>query len=218
MTETAAAWDDEYARGRYRHDPPVPFVADILTAARVHRLTSGLYVGCGNGRNYLPLVAGGLDLTGLDVSRTALDQLAARLPGARLHHGDLATLPPGGHAVVVGIQVFQHGTGAQARAHVRAAAGRVAPGGLLCVRVNAVGTDIWPAHEVIERGEGVTVRYTEGPKRGLAIHFFTAAELRSAVGPGFREVLPLRLDSTARARPGYGQWSQWEAIWRRDGG
>ena len=30
----AASWDKEYASGRYRDDPPVAFVADILTAAR----------------------------------------------------------------------------------------------------------------------------------------------------------------------------------------
>ncbi|HEY3504209.1 MAG TPA: class I SAM-dependent methyltransferase [Actinocatenispora sp.] len=218
MTETATAWDDEYARGRYRHEPPVPFVDDILAAARAHHLTSGLYVGCGNGRNYLPLVAGGLDLTGLDISRTALDQLAERRPGARLHHGDLATLPPGGYDVVVGIQVFQHGTAAETRAHVRAAAERVAPGGLLCVRVNALGTDIWPAHDVIEDGDGRTVRYTAGPKSGLAIHFFAADELRAAVGPGFREILPLRRDSTVRPDPAHGRWCQWEAVWHRDVG
>ena len=70
----AAAWDVEYAAGRYRDEPPPPFVGDILAAVHEQRLLGklGLYVGCGNGRNYLPLVAGGLDLVGLDVSATAL--------------------------------------------------------------------------------------------------------------------------------------------------
>lgn len=216
--DPASAWDAEYARGRYLDEPPVPFVRDVLATAHRYGHTTGLYVGCGNGRNFLPLLAGGLDLTGLDVSRTALDQLAARAPGARLHHGDLASLPPGGYPLVVGIQVFQHGDAATTRAHVRAAADRVVPGGLLCVRVNAVGTDVWPAHEVLERGDGLTVRYTAGPKRGLAVHFFAADELRAAVGDGFREVLAMRRDDTTRAVAEHGRWCQWEAIWRRDGG
>ena len=29
-TTGAASWDKEYAGGRYRHEPPVAFVADIL--------------------------------------------------------------------------------------------------------------------------------------------------------------------------------------------
>jgi hypothetical protein len=57
----AAAWDAEYGAGRYRGEPPVALTEDILAAARAFGLTRGLYVGCGNGRNYLPLVAAGLD-------------------------------------------------------------------------------------------------------------------------------------------------------------
>lgn len=52
---TAAAWDAEYGAGRYRDEPPVAFVQDILAAARRTGLASGLYIGCGNGRNYLRL-------------------------------------------------------------------------------------------------------------------------------------------------------------------
>ena len=41
------------------------------------------------------LVAGGLDLTGLDISAAAIAQLAARIPDRRdlLIHGDLSSLP-----------------------------------------------------------------------------------------------------------------------------
>jgi hypothetical protein len=108
--DPAAAWDAEYQAGRYRDDPPVPFIRDILTAAGRAGLNSGLYIGCGNGRNYLPLVAGGLDLTGLDISATAISQLADRAPGRRdrLVRGDLAALPADArYPVVIGIQVFQ---------------------------------------------------------------------------------------------------------------
>jgi len=65
----AAAWDAEYAAGRYAGDPPVAFVRDIVDAARERGLRRGLYVGCGNGRNLLPLLDAGLDLTGLDIPR-----------------------------------------------------------------------------------------------------------------------------------------------------
>jgi SAM-dependent methyltransferase len=117
----AAAWDAEYAAGRYVGEPPVAFTRDILAAARQAGLTRGLYIGCGNGRNYLPLVVGGLDLTGLDISATAIAQLSARAPG-RLVHGDLSELPAtAAYPPVIGIQVFQHGDRAAAHAHIRAA-------------------------------------------------------------------------------------------------
>jgi SAM-dependent methyltransferase len=83
--DVATAWDREYAAGRYTGDPPVPFVHDIITSATragvLHR--SGVDIGCGNGRNYVALVDGGLDVIGLDVSETAIRQLAARLPVVR---------------------------------------------------------------------------------------------------------------------------------------
>ncbi len=216
----AAAWDAEYAAGRYAGEPPVEFVRDIVAAARERGLRHGLYVGCGNGRNLLPLLDAGLDLTGLDISAQAIAQLRVRRPGraSRLITGDLAALPRAArYDLVVGIQVFQHGTRAQAHQHLAAAAARVRPGGLLCLRVNAAGTDIGHAHQRFEEhGDGsFSVRYRSGPKAGLDIHFFTVTELAAVLGGAFGAVLPPRRHSTLRTPPGRGQWSQWEAIWLR---
>jgi SAM-dependent methyltransferase len=215
----AACWDAEYRAGRYSNEPPVAFAHDIAAAARQAGVARGLYVGCGNGRNYLPLVEAGLDLTGLDISAAAIAQLAARVPGRRdrLICGDLDALPADAvYPLVIGIQVFQHGDRATTHAHIRAAQARVTPGGLFCLRVNASATDIWPEHETTERdGDGgCTVRYIAGSKQGLSIHFFAAAELGALFADGFAPLLPLRLRHTRRVPPQPGQWSQWEAIWR----
>lgn len=220
MTATAAAsWDAEYASGRYRDEPPVRFAHDVIEAARSRNLSRGLYVGCGNGRNFVPMTEAGLDLIGLDTSATAITQLRQRGPGAaRLVVGDLgALLPSARFELVIGIQVFQHGRRGQAHRHVARAATRVAPGGLLCVRVNAASSDIRHDHERTENGDdgGFTVRYLSGPKTGLDIHFFTPAELEGCIPGGFSPVLPLRLDRTPYDPPALGQWSQWEAIWQR---
>src|SRR5882762_8428917 len=71
------AWDVEYATGtRYTPDePPVGFAADILAVAKEHGIERGLYVGAGNGRNFIPMSDAGLELTGLDISMVAIDQL-----------------------------------------------------------------------------------------------------------------------------------------------
>ena len=218
-SDPASAWDAEYAAGRYASDQPVAFTSDILAAARQAQVSRGLYIGCGNGRNYLPLVAGGLDLTGLDISAAAIPQLADRAPGRRdrLVHGDLSALPgAAAYPLIIGIQVFQHGDRAAAHAHIHAARDRLTPGGLFCLRVNATATDVWPRHVVTEQHPdgGFTVRYLTGPKQGLLIHFFTASELSSLFTGAFTPVLPPRLQKTRRDPPGPGQWSQWEAIWR----
>jgi len=215
------SWEAEYRRGRYQGEPPVPFTDDILRAARSYGLTQGLYVGCGNGRNFLPLSRNGLTLTGLDISGTALAQLAASAPefAGRLVHGDFSALAKDNtYDLVIGIQVFQHGDRATTGSVIAEAQRRLRPGGLFCLRVNAVSTDVWPAHEVTEQAPdgGFTVRYLAGSKAGLLIHYFSAAELDALFSPPrFEPVLPPRIDQTWRQPLGApGQWSQWEAIWR----
>jgi SAM-dependent methyltransferase len=218
-TEAAASWDAEYASGRYRHEPPVGFTRDIISAARAANLRRGLYIGCGNGRNLVPLSEAGLDLIGLDISARAIAQLRERPPGtAGLAVGGIDALRPSAEFdLVIGIQVFQHGNRGQAHWHLTGAAAHVAAGGLLCVRVNATGTDIRHRHERTEEdGDGgFTIRYLGGPKTGLEIHFFTAAELTGLMSKDFSPVMPPRLNSTPHVPPARGQWSQWEAIWQR---
>jgi hypothetical protein len=106
----------------------------------------------------------------LDVSGTAVRQLADRLPDhrARLFVGEIAALRPGTHLpLVIGIQVFQHGRAARASAHIRAALSLVAPGGLFCIRVKADATDVFHDHRVSEQAAdgSYTVEYLDGPKR-----------------------------------------------------
>jgi len=218
---TARAWDAEYAAGRYSGEPPVAFVADIVAAAKDAGVHRGLYVGCGNGRNYVPLTEAGLDLTGLDISATAIAQLTRRLPERqdRLVTGDLSALPAGQRfPLVVAIQVLQHGSRAQTHSLLRDSLDRVAPGGLYAIRVNAVGTDVHPAHQVTERGEdgSYSVKYLEGPKAGMTVHFWAARELDAAVTrAGFASLLAVRPQATWRAVREQGLWLQWEGIYRR---
>jgi SAM-dependent methyltransferase len=218
---TSESWDAEYRRGRYLDEEPVAFVEEILTCSQRIGLPPGrgLYIGCGNGRNYLPLVRGGLDLIGLDISQVSLEQLAARAPerAGDLVHGDVESLPDdAAFSIVIGIQVFQHGREGEAHAHIAAALRRLAPGGLFCVRVNAVGTDFVHEHRIVERNAdgGFTVEYLSGPKTGLAIHFFAESELARLVSP-LESLVPLRVQATERKPPGEGRWLQWEGIWRR---
>jgi SAM-dependent methyltransferase len=202
---------------RYEGEPPLGFVDDILKAVVARDVAPrGLYIGCGNGRNYAPLVDAGLDLVGLDVSQAAITQLAEKQPDRRhrLVCGDLEALTPETkYPLVIGIQVFQHGDRDSAHAHIQAAKSRVMDEELICVRVNAVGTDIEYEHQITERHPdgGFTIRYLKGAKSGLLIHFFSHDELASLF-TSREEVLPMRVQETWREPRSRGRWLQWEAI------
>jgi cyclopropane fatty-acyl-phospholipid synthase-like methyltransferase len=168
-----------------------------------------------------PLLDAGMELIGLDVSWTALQQLGRRLAprSASLICGDLRSLDPSARFdVIVAIQVFQHGRQAQTHEHIEEAKRRTSVGGLICVRANSTETDVFPAHDIVERGTdgSFTVRYRDGSKKGLDVHFFSEVELRALFAHAFTAVVPPREQVTPRTPPDPGQWTQWEAIWRRD--
>ena len=218
----ARQWDEEYRRGRHAAEPPLPFVDTILEvlAGRGAREAPGLYVGCGNGRNWAPLVDAGLALWGLDVSGEALRQLAVRRPdrAGRLLLGDFLQFePPTPLAYLVAIQVFQHGTQADAAAYFDRAAALLAPGGLLFVRVNSARTQVFHRHAILEDNAhgGFTVRYLDGPKQGMPIHFYAAAELEALTRAAFHGVRAPREEIIQRAPPQHGFWAQWEAVYER---
>jgi hypothetical protein len=219
----AQRWDDEYRRGRYADEPPLPFVDTILELVRRHRPArdgTGLYVGCGNGRNYVPLVDAGLDLQGLDLSGEALAQLASRRPdlGPRLHVADFREFePPAPLAYVIAIQVFQHGTRGEVGSYFARVAALLAPIGLFFLRVNSAATQVTRPHTVVEHGEdgSFSVRYREGPKAGMAIHFYARAELEALTRERFDTLVEPREEIIHRAPPERGFWAQWEAVYRR---
>src|SRR5262249_55249466 len=156
-----------------------------------------LYVGCGNGRNYVPLVDAGLNLRGLDVSTEALGQLTARRPdlGRHLHLGDVREFEPlAPLAYVIAIQVFQHGTRQDVMSYFARVAALLAPAGLFFLRSNSAATQVIRQHTVVEHAEdgSFSVRYREGPKAGVAIHFYTRAELEALTREQFETLVEPR--------------------------
>jgi hypothetical protein len=89
-------WDAEYARGRYSGEPPVKMISRIKDIAQRRGLNEGLYIGCGNGRNYIPLRDAGLKLVGIDISTQAIEQLRRlqpAIPADSLLQGTVHDLP-----------------------------------------------------------------------------------------------------------------------------
>ncbi len=214
----ANAWDEEYNLGRYDGEPPVEFaneIIDFLSERPDHRDGKGLYVGCGNGRNYVMLSRSGLDITGLDVSAVGLSQIAKKEPrlAPRLTCSDFLDYTGGPFDYLVSIQSFQHGTGKTAGAYFQKVARVLVPSGLFFLRVNASDTDVLQPHHVTkESNDGFTILYEGGPKRGLHVHFFSLDELEALMcGNGMR-IIGVPKKVTAVRPGGRGTWSQWEVV------
>jgi SAM-dependent methyltransferase len=219
----ASRWDAEYRHGRYKDVPPIAFVGEILKTLQKNRQAwtqPGLYVGCGNGRNYLPLVDAGARVHGLDLSEEAIRQLRLRRPDQSLplavgdfrdHRGDTA------FAYIIAIQVFQHGSDADVARYFANAATALIPGGLFFLRVNSTSTEIYHQHTLVERNRfgGFTICYDDGPKRGLPVHFYSREELLARTENEFDSIREPWEDVTLRVPPKTGTWAQWEGIWSR---
>ena len=216
-------WNREYQNGRYQGEAPLPFVKQIIEQVKENSVTQGgkgLYVGCGNGRNYLPLVDAGLDIDGVDLSSEAIAQLVERraLLAERLICGDFRHFyAPHRFTFIVAIQVFQHGSEADVAHYFEKVTELLLPDGLFCLRVNSISTQIYHSHQILERNQfdGFTVKYLSGPKQGIPVHFYSLAELENLTQNNCRLVALPREVITQRSAPQTGSWAQWEAIWQK---
>lgn len=218
---SAQRWNAEYLAGKYKNEGPVPFVGDIEALIEATGLGSGrgLYVGCGNGRNYLPLVNSGLNLEGIDISGEAIDQLKAKVDQPdKLRTTDLATYESDRPLdYIIALQVFQHGRYKVCAENFAKAKSLLRPGGLFFLRVNSTGTEIEYSHEVVERTQkgGSTIKYLQGPKDGLEIHFFSGSEIMDLMSDDFEVVMYLQERFMQRPPNLKGSWAQWEGAWRK---
>lgn len=181
----ARSWNEEYRRGRYLGDRPVKFVKEIMETLLRANLEKkrGLYVGCGTGRNYIPLARAGLDIFGIDPSDVAIGRLSERMDPSRLSCCRLEDLEEGTkYDYVIAIQSFQHGKEFEVSGYFDKARSILNDGGLLFLRVNSASTEVYHRHRRIEDGRhgGFTVNYAEGPKRGLDVHFFSRKDVLRA--------------------------------------
>lgn len=215
-------WDQEYRTGRYEGEGPVPFVGEILATLEANSLKDGdgVYVGCGNGRNYIPLTDAGLNIIGLDISPEALHQIEDQRPtmAGKLACVDFLNYQPTAPLdYVISIQVFQHGKQEEVAKHFSKSASILKPAGLLFLRVNSTATQIFHDYKVLETNPegGKTIEYTGGPKAGMSIHFYTKEELTHLTDGLFEPVSALKEAVMGRKPPQTGQWVQWEGILRK---
>lgn len=179
----------------------------------------GLYVGCGDGRNFVPLLDAGLHLSGIDISAVGLQKLSEKRPDANVMKRDFSELHQANvWDYVVALQAFQHGDRKTTHELFAHASEVLRPGGQLFFRVNSVSTEIYHDHKRTEGNKriGKTVLYKAGSKEGMQIHFFARGELEKlANANNFDIILPLYEVTEERQAPKTGTWTQWESIWQK---
>ena len=213
----ADLWDVKYAAGMYVGESPLPFTETILAELDKNpgiRSRRGMCVGCGNGRNYIPLARAGLDLVGLDVSEVGLKQIAAHEPSLEPKLVRANFLEHGGRfGYVIAIQSFQHGTRSVSERYFHHAAAMLERGGLLFVRVNSTDTTIMFPHQILEESDaGFTVLYLDGPKRGIHVRFYTKEGLLRVVREAGLSVVRGPVSVASREAERAGSWNQWEIV------
>lgn len=219
--DIAKAWDTVYGTGsKYAGEPPLPFTQRIVHELDAADLlnTKGLYVGCGNGRNFLPLLDLGLYLEGLDIAQVALDQVLEKNSKAELLHGDFLEFDPNAkYGYIIAIQVFQHGDAKQVAQYFKTAANLLYPGGMLFLRVRSVNTPIKYQHEVTEKLDdgSFSIRYKDGPKVGLLAHYFSEGELNNLSQFGFEKVGEIEEIIEDATPPHEGHKIHLEGVWRK---
>lgn len=217
------SWNNVYQSGdKYKGESPIPFTKTIVDTLRIHnpKTGKGLYIGCGNGRNYIPLVDQGLDLIGLDISDTALKEISNLRPECSdklvaSSFSDYYSTEQFDY--VIAIQVFQHGNYDEVKKNFQKVAGALNPGGLFFLRNRSTESILDEEYELIERTSngGFTIRYLSGSKRGLEIHFLSEGEIDELINVQFKPLISPYLVRTARKAPKQGEAIHWEGIWQK---
>ncbi|MFE4601891.1 class I SAM-dependent methyltransferase [Kitasatospora indigofera] len=136
---SAAFWEQHYAAMDADWGTRPNVVLTALLADLAPTPGTALDLGCGHGGDALWLAARGWDVTAVDVSRTALDRVAAGAAAAgvteRVHpeRHDLAETFPAGAYDLVTATYFHTPVTISRDGVLRRAARAVAPGGLLIV-------------------------------------------------------------------------------------
>lgn len=218
------SWNTVYLPGnKYKDEPPVPFIKTIIETLKNENLFNGkgLYIGCGNGRNYIPLVEKGLDIIGLDISDVALKQIANRVPHLKeklIQSSFVDYKVTQLFDYIIVIQVFQHGNYDEVVNNFQKVADLLKPGGLFFFRNRASDTLTSEKYEVIEKTSygGFTVEYLTGSKKGFEVHFLSEGEINELSKIGLIPIIPPYKIRTHRKFPESGDMVHWEGVWSKE--
>ncbi len=188
-------WELAWKEGRWQElSPPLPAVSEFTEYLKEVGAKTVLDLGCGAGRHAIFLARAGFQVTGLDVSETALVELHGRLAKAGLANvslvkHEMSELPfiDEYFDALVSTNVLHHGTMSEIK-RALGEAHRV-------IKRNGVAFVVTLSKKDFRYGNGKrlepdTYLFAEGDEEGILHHFFSREELLSYFGQF--EVLSLK--------------------------
>ncbi len=196
MGESSAhPWELAWKEGRWQElSPPLTAVSEFAEYLKEVGAKTILDLGCGAGRHAIFLAKAGFQVSGLDVSETALAELQGRLRNAGLANvslvkHEMSELPfiDEYFDALVSTNVLHHGTTDE----IRRTLGEVHR----VIRRNGAAFVVTLSEKDFRHGTGKRIEqntylFTEGDEKGILHHFFSREELLSYFGQF--EVLSLK--------------------------
>lgn len=181
--ENLEFWERAWAPATkpYMHLVDVPYLTWIPEYFKQRNAQSLLDLGCGSGWLSIYLARNGFSMTGVDIAAQAL-ALGKMWADEEKHKikfdaADIASLPyrDGEFDGVVANSIFEHLPYELARSTIGQVRRVLAPGGAFIGCFDKVGTG---PGEYYKLSDGTHV-YTDKPRRGMMLRYFTDDELRS---------------------------------------
>ncbi len=177
-------WELAWKEGRWQElSPPLPAVSEFAEYLKEVGARTVLDLGCGAGRHTILLARAGFQVTGLDVSETALSELQARLGKAGLANvslvkHEMSELPfiDEYFDALVSTNVLHHGTGSKIKRFLSEAHRVMKRTGAAFI-VTLSKKDFRYGNG--KRLESDTYLFTEGDEKGIVHHFFSNDELQA---------------------------------------
>lgn len=179
-------WDWAHTIRDWPRGAALPIVQHVLEeVADRDRI---LYIGVGDGRNFLRLADSGLDICGCDASGVAVDRFLSDHPSLRdrLHHRKLAEMARDRSRfdVVIASRVLVRPDMDGSRADLSAIRSVLRPEGRLFAEWTAAGTDPWPGwgSATLDARGNLRLDYPSERVQKIYLSFLGCVELVESAG------------------------------------
>ena len=179
--EARSAWDRQFEKGYFLHEPIQPEIPGIARYFRTHQAHRVLDLGCGSGRHTVYLAKEGFEVFGLDIAPSGLSATVRKLNAdgfiGHTSLGDILQLPYQDDCfdAVISVRVIHHNRIALIHQTVKEIWRVLKPQGLVWVTVPVPEGHGSTHGREIEPGTWVP---SYGIEKGLPHHLFTKDELK----------------------------------------
>ncbi|MBU1163971.1 class I SAM-dependent methyltransferase [Patescibacteria group bacterium] len=196
--ETQAHWEAKMERGWREGYGPDEELMDFIEKNREEFGEEILDIGCGNGRNLVPLAEKGFKMSGVDIAQAGIDKTKERLDkqnlDAVLKQGKTIGLPFEDKSFdsLYTIGTFHHNIWEEIKKSFEEANRVLRDNGFFFFHARSINDTSRPREAIDDEKEiGFTAKDTSGGKQGVIQHYFTEDELKMLANDhGFEIVVP----------------------------